>query len=151
MTSRPMTQRHPRAERKHRPAVATASRNSGHPGSESLSLYALNAKGAIVVDRITDRLGMTKEQFGRMIGISADTLRKSTRAGSPKTQARMREAVEIIDRVRQWAGGETQATAWYKSQPIPAFGGRTAESIVKSGQAPALRDYLDHLAMGGFA
>lgn len=119
--------------------------------SGSLSLHALNDRGLIVVDRVTDRLGMTKEQFGRMIGVSAETLRKPARAESPKTQARVREAVEIIDRVRDWAGGEVQATAWYKSQPIPAFGDRTAEGIVKSGQAASLRDYLDHLAMGGFA
>lgn len=117
----------------------------------ALSLHALNDHGLIVVDRVTDRLGMTKEQFGRMIGVSAETLRKSARAESPKTQARVREAIEIIDRVRDWAGGEAQAAAWYKSQPLPAFGGRTAESIVKSGQASSLRDYLDHLAMGGFA
>jgi uncharacterized protein (DUF2384 family) len=118
---------------------------------ESLSSDALNDRGVIVIERVTDRLGMTKEQFGQMIGVSAETLRKSARAESPKTQARVRDAVEIIDRVRDWAGGEAQATAWYKAQPIPAFGGRTAESIVKSGQAAPLRDYLDHLAMGGFA
>lgn len=131
-----------------RAATASAPRA---PAQTTLSLHALNDSGLIVVDHVIDRLGMTKEQFGRMIGVSAETLRKSARAGSPRTQARMREAVEIIDRVRDWAGGEAQATAWYKSQPIPAFGGRTAESIVKSGQASSLRDYLDHLAMGGFA
>ena len=41
--------------------------------------------------------------------------------------------------------------AWYRAQPISAFGDRTAEALVKSGQAAAVRDYLDHLAMGGFA
>jgi uncharacterized protein (DUF2384 family) len=140
--------------RKVRPQAGKASApllTDPNPSRAMLSLHALNDDGLIVVDRVIGRLGMTKEQFGRMIGVSAETLRKSARAESPKTQARVREAVEIIDRVRDWAGGEAQATAWYKSQPIPAFGGRTAESIVKCGEAPALRDYLDHLAMGGFA
>ena len=41
--------------------------------------------------------------------------------------------------------------AWYRAQPIPAFGGRTAEALVKDGKAGDLRDYLDHLAMGVFA
>jgi hypothetical protein len=58
---------------------------------------------------------------------------------------------EIIERVSGWAGGERQAFAWYRSQPIPAFGDRTAESLVKEGKAAAVRDYLDHLALGGFA
>jgi hypothetical protein len=59
--------------------------------------------------------------------------------------------VEIISRISGWAGGEQQALAWYRAQPLAAFGGRTAESLVKSGQATALRDYLDHIAMGGYA
>ena len=29
--------------------------------------------------------------------------------------------LEIISRVRDWAGGETQTMAWYRSQPIPAL------------------------------
>ena len=36
-------------------------------------------------------------------------------------------------------------------EPIPAFGGRTAEALVKSGNATAVRDYVDHLATGGYA
>ncbi len=41
--------------------------------------------------------------------------------------------------------------AWYRAEPIPAFGGRTAEALVKSGSAGAVRDYVDHLATGGYA
>ena len=40
--------------------------------------------------------------------------------------------------------------AWYKAQPLPGFG-RTAEQLVKSGNAGAVRDYLDEVAVGGFA
>ena len=117
----------------------------------SLIEALMDDSGVVVVDRLVDRLGMSKQQFGAMIGVSGETLQKKARAEAPKTQERVKEAVEIIDRVQGWAGGELQAAAWYKSQPIPAFGGRTAESLVKSGQAGALRDYLDHLALGGFA
>jgi hypothetical protein len=41
--------------------------------------------------------------------------------------------------------------AWYRAEPIPAFGGRTAESLVKDGKADAVRDYLDSVALGVFA
>jgi hypothetical protein len=40
--------------------------------------------------------------------------------------------------------------AWYRAQPLATFGGRTAESLVKSGEATAPRDYLDHMALGGY-
>lgn len=61
------------------------------------------------------------------------------------------DASEVLARVLAWAGGEAEALFWYRSQPIAAFGDRTAESLVKSGQAAPLRDYLDSLALGGFA
>ncbi|MHC2303314.1 hypothetical protein ACVJBD_007581 [Rhizobium mongolense] len=38
--------------------------------------------------------------------------------------------------------------AWYRAQPLPAFGGRTPEALVKAGKAAAVRDYLDHMALG---
>ncbi len=61
------------------------------------------------------------------------------------------ELSEIIARVAPWAGGIEAAEAWARSQPIAAFGGRTAESLVKSGKAEAVRDYLEFIAAGGFA
>lgn len=54
-------------------------------------------------------------------------------------------------RAMEWAGGKEQAMAWYRAQPLPAFGGRTAEALAKDGKAAAVRDYLDHMALGGFA
>jgi hypothetical protein len=64
---------------------------------------------------------------------------------------RLRERDEVLARVADWTGGPAQAMAWYRAEPIPAFGGRTAEALVKSGQAGPLRDYLDSIALGGFA
>lgn len=57
----------------------------------------------------------------------------------------------IIDRVSEWAGDREAASVWYRLQPLAAFGGRTAESLVKAGQAKALQDYLDRADDGGFA
>jgi hypothetical protein len=51
---------------------------------------------------------------------------------------------------RRLAGDRRAAIAWYRAQPIPAFGGRTAESLVKTGEARAVRDYLDGLGRGDF-
>lgn len=61
------------------------------------------------------------------------------------------EMFEILSRVREWAGGEAQAMAWYHSQPIPSLGGCTPETLVQSGRAAAVRDYLDRIEIGGFA
>ena len=116
-----------------------------------LAKYADKRTGNVVVDRLIDGTGFTKKNLAGTLGISMDAMYRPDRVNSPTTQVRMREMLEILGRITDWAGGEVQAMAWYRGQPIPAFGGRTAESLVKSNQAGPLRDYLDHMAMGGFA
>lgn len=111
----------------------------------------LDGNGNVVVARVAQDFRMSKGQLAETVGLSPEALYKVKRTYAPKTQNRMREMLEIVARVLDWAGGKDQAMAWYRAEPIPAFGGRTAESIVKTGQATALRDYLDALAMGSFA
>lgn len=122
------------------------------PHSPPASLAeCIGADGQIVVDRAAHSVGLVKGELALTLGLAPEALYKTARARAPRTQARIRDLLEIIDRVTPWAGGRPQAVAWYRAQPLAAFGDRTAESLVKSGDAAALRDYLDHLAMGGFA
>jgi hypothetical protein len=119
--------------------------------NDLLAKYADKGTGNVVVDRLVEGTGFTKKNLAGTLGISIDAMYRADRVNSSTTQVRMREMLEILGRIGDWAGGEVQAMAWYRGQPIPAFGGRTAESLVKSNQAGPLRDYLDHMAMGGFA
>jgi hypothetical protein len=111
----------------------------------------LDSNGRVAIKRVAEDFGMSKGQLAETVGLHPEALYKTSRTYAPKTQSRVREMLEIVSRVSDWAGSKGQAMAWYRAEPIPAFGGRTAESIVKTGQAAALRDYLDTLAMGGFA
>ena len=111
----------------------------------------LNAKGNVSVPRVAEHFGMSMTQLGETIGLTRDTLYRTARLEAPKNQSRATEMLEIVARIVDWAGGEKQAMAWYRAEPIPAFGGRTAEALVKEGRAAAVRDYLDHVATGGFA
>lgn len=111
----------------------------------------LDPKGAVNVGRVVEVLGLSKAQFAETVGLNKTTLHRASRLTAPKTQARTLEMLEIVGRIVDWAGGEKQALAWYRAEPLPAFGGRTAESLVKDGKAAAVRDWLDHVATGGFA
>lgn len=113
--------------------------------------YTTDYDGLIDLDAVSDKFGLSKGGIAELIGLAPETLRRNSRMTAPKTQARMAEMLEIIERVKGWAGGEKQAMAWYRANPIPAFGDRTAESLVKEGKAAAVRDYLDYVALGGFA
>lgn len=94
---------------------------------------------------------ISRDQLARTVGLPVTTLSKRDRSLGARPQARLREMLEILSRVEEWAGGEAQALAWYRSQPIPALDGRTAEAIVQGGGAASVRSWLDHVALGGFA
>ncbi len=142
------------------PATAEAARKRSSPSarqrrailkSGSLATRYMDKAGVINVGRLAEALFVSRDQLAKTAGLATTTLRKKDRSTTARPQARLREMLEILDRVDDWAGGEAQALAWYRSQPIPALNGRTAEALVQSGDAALVRGYLDHLALGGFA
>ncbi len=133
-----------------RGSTAAVEQPAGAAGA-ALVLSLFGPGGAIVLDRVAERLGLSKQQLAETMGVSPETVYRADRARARRTQARAAEMLEIIGRISAWAGGERQALAWYRGEPLPAFGGRTAESLVKDGKAAAVRDFLDHVATGGFA
>lgn len=125
-----------------------------HPHDEAGASFVLgfmNRGGVVDVDRVADTFRMSKLQLAQTAGLGVASVSKADRRVAPKAQTRVTEMLEIISRVQDWAGGAAQAMAWYRSQPIPALDGRTPEALVKAGQAAAVREYLDHFAVGGFA
>lgn len=58
---------------------------------------------------------------------------------------------KILCELHALAGDREQAESWYRSAPIPALGGRTAQQLVESGEGKAVVAYLRHLSLGGFA
>src|SRR5205814_888486 len=91
--------------------------------------------GRVAIRRVAESFGMSKSQLAETMGLGRETFHKAARTNAAKTQSRAREMLEIVSRVSAWAGGKDQAMAWYRAQPIAAFGDRTAEALVKSGQA----------------
>jgi hypothetical protein len=118
----------------------------------SSAIGSFYAPEPIKVETAASQLGMSSAQLLETAGVrsrriaSNVTLAKLDKAA----QTRLQEMLEIVSRISAWAGGNEQALAWYRAEPIPAFGSRTAEALVKEGKAAAVRDYLDHVAMGGF-
>lgn len=125
--------------------------SSRHLAMPSGVISLIDPAGQVAPDRVAETFRMSKAQLAQTLGLSSESLYKARRADAAKPQRRLKEMLEIIERISAWAGGKEQAMAWYRARPIAAFGGRTAEGLVKTGHADALRDYLDHLALGNFA
>ena len=122
------------------------------PSAGRLSITGMmDGQGAFRVDDVAEAFNMSKAQLAETAGLAREVFQKASRRDGPKAQSRVREMLEIIALVQAWAGSPAQAMAWYRAEPIPAFGGRTAEALVKTGDATAVRDYVDHLASGGYA
>ncbi len=103
------------------------------------------------VEAVAQAFGLTKASLALSLGFAPDTLQRFSRAHAPKSQARLREFIEIIQRIEPWAGGPLQAIGWYRGYAIPALGDQTAEALVKHDDAALVRNYLDGFAAGGFA
>jgi hypothetical protein len=111
--------------------------------------------------RLLVRETIQKGQKVKIYGSKAAAVRRSGKrmvviAETPESaklsvQHLNQEGNEIVARVVDWAGGEDEAWKWYRSFPIPAFGDRTAESLVKTGNAEQVREYLDAVATGAFS
>ena len=120
-------------------------------GTSDFITDVLGGDGMVLTDRLSDRLRVTRLQLAATAGLSRDAVTKTARLSSPATQARLRDVIEIINRIRPWTGSVEAALAWYRSQPIPAFGDQTAEDLVKTGRAEAVKQHLSRLAAGGYA
>lgn len=111
----------------------------------------ISRDGWVEPDRLSGVLRVTKGELAAASGLSRDAVSKTTRLRAPATQARLREVAEIINRILPWCGSVPQAFAWYRSQPIPAFGDQTAEDVIRAGRAEHLKSYLAGIATGGYA
>ncbi len=111
----------------------------------------IGADGVVEPDRLSLILRVTRGELATASGLARDSVSKTTRLRAPATQARLREVTEIVNRILPWCGSVPQAFAWYRSQPIPAFGDQTAEDLVRAGRARHVMNYLSGVALGGYA
>lgn len=105
----------------------------------------------VVPGGITDVLHITQAELASTLGIPREAVSKSSRVRTVSVQTRLRELIDILNRVLPWAGSPLAAYAWYRSQTLPSFGDATPEQLVRDGRADDVRHYLDRIAAGGFA
>ncbi len=111
----------------------------------------IGADGVVEPDQLSLVLRVTRGELATASGLARDSVSKTARLRAPATQARLREVTEIVNRILPWCGSVPQAFAWYRSQPIPAFGDQTAEDLVRAGRARHVMSYLSGISLGGYA
>lgn len=101
--------------------------------------------------KIAAALRTSTEEVAMTVGLSKDALQRRTRIRSDRTQRRLRELVEVLNKIEPRFGSGLMAYAWYRSEPLPGFGGLTAMQLVREHKAQQVLEYIDSVDAGIFA
>ncbi len=101
--------------------------------------------------KIAAALRTSAEDVAMTVGLGKDALQLHNRSNSAKTQRRLRELVEVLNKVEPRFGSELLAYAWYRSEPLSGFDGRTVTQLVHEGKAQQVLEYVDAVDVGVFA
>jgi len=104
--------------------------------------------GIFAPGKIAAALRTSSEDVARSLGLGKDALQRKDRIQSDKTQRRLREMVEVLNKVEPRFGSALLAYAWYRSEPLAGFSGHTAMQLVKAGRASDVLDYIDAIDAG---
>lgn len=113
-----------------------------------MGLAQYSDDGMFAPRKIADTLRTTSEEVARTAGLGKDAVQRKDRVRSDRTQRRLREMVEILNKVEPRFGSALMAYAWYRSEPLPGFSGQTAMQLVRSGRAEEVLDYIDAVDAG---
>jgi uncharacterized protein (DUF2384 family) len=108
-------------------------------------------KGFFAPAKIAHALMTTRDEIARTAGLGKDAVQRKDRITSQKTQKRLREMVEIINKIEPRFGSDLMAYAWYRSEPLPGFSGQTAMQLVRACRAADVLDYIDAVDAGVYA
>jgi len=116
-----------------------------------MNIAAFSEKSLFQPRLLAEEWLTTQDEIARTAGLGRDAIARKDRLASAKTQTRLRELVEIINRLTPRFGSGLVAYAWVRSEPLPGFGGMTPARLLQDGHAAAVMDYIDAVDAGGFA
>ena len=100
---------------------------------------------------IANALRTTRLEIASTLGLGKDAFSRASRIRARKTQRRLRQMLEILNRVEAATGSPLAAYAWFRAEPLPGFGGATPDQLLREGKADLVHAYLDRIMAGGYA
>ena len=100
---------------------------------------------------IADELRTTRREIARTLGLGKDAFMRTSRIRARKSQVRLRQMVEILNRIEPEMDSPIAAYAWFRSARLPGFGGATPDLLLRDGKGEHVHAYLDRVAAGGYA
>lgn len=100
---------------------------------------------------IAAALGTTQTEIAGTLELGKDAFASPSQIRAGKIQVRLREMLEILTRIEPDIGSPVAAYAWFRSEPLPGFGGATPVLLLRQGNVHQVHAYLDRIMAGGFA
>lgn len=94
------------------------------------------------LSRLAEQLDMPPSELAKLAGIAP---------GGVRADQALTTIVTILALATEIAGDDARAAIWFKQQPIPACGGKTAHDLVGEGKAYAVLTYLEAVRLGAYA
>ena len=116
-----------------------------------MDLLQYSEGGIFAPVKIAHAFHTTSEEVARSAGLGRDAIQRRDRVRSDKTQRRLREMVEVINKIEPRFGSALIAFAWYRSEPLSGFSGRTAMQLVREGRANEILEFIDAVDAGVYA
>ncbi|MER9328632.1 antitoxin Xre/MbcA/ParS toxin-binding domain-containing protein [Mesorhizobium sp. M0488] len=113
-----------------------------------MGLLQYSDNGFFAPRKIADAFRTTSEEVARTAGLGKDAVQRKDRVRSDKTQRRLREMVEVINKIEPRFGSTLVAYAWYRSEPLSGFSGQTAMQLVRGGRVEEVLEYVDAVDAG---
>ncbi|EMM3098263.1 hypothetical protein ACF8LF_27755 [Pseudomonas putida] len=106
--------------------------------------YLCNTKGATSSsERYNKVFGLNPAEFSAQLATYRHS--QSDGATTPEAEAALRfitDALRVVMTVTESGVAIERAIVWFRQDPLPAFGGRTAEQLVSHGQVERLLQFL---------
>lgn len=100
---------------------------------------------------------LSPKKFGEVLNIDIQTLANqahvhrntiSRAPASESVQSFLRQALRVIRAAMDVSGDIGQAVFWYRNEPLPPFGYKTAEQLVTEGRTEDLLRYVESIDAG---
>jgi hypothetical protein len=118
-----------------------------HMSSPSnLMAEVMSSDGDVDSDALMSLLPTQPGELAFALGLELDALNSD----SPLPRQRLNDFLLTLRLAVPRAGAPRKAFEWFRSKPLPSFGGATAMQLVQAGRASAVGNHLQRIDKGGF-
>lgn len=104
--------------------------------------------GAVALSpkRFSEALSIDLQTLAAQAHVHRNTIRRAP--ASESVQRFLREALRVIRAATDLSTDVTRALFWYRNEPLPPFGYKTAEQLVSEGRTEDVLRYIASLEAG---